>query len=870
MSPTPVDSSRKRKLSGNSETASTSDGGTPKKSKLTSAKDSIYKVFNWITSSTRKALSRDSLVQPITYVNKVWDELSQSFGQGYEYQGPELEGPELITSVPTIVPMSNVSLTASSGMPSTNLATNTTFINLAPQPSLPPFAASTNLHSGNTNLNHPLQSLHAMHPGGGGGGGAGGGEILSSDMGNPDATVAALVAAQMSLNRSHVTNETGKYSRSSNGFAPTGFSTPVMSVAAPQSRLSNRSGFSFGMGASQNVASFSSQMKGKAQERTPLRIKKTPSANKSSTHDKIFSNRPVTTLRPPRPDSPSVPHVFRHLLRKVRRKPYAVEHAINLAEKKTYMNLLLSNGVRLNNGNSQGSTSSQEPRGSRASSVVTLGSRLSDSSHSPPIASLPIDVSWKPVTPTGSALKPIRLSDGDEDDEKDDPEVIAHIPSPKPAPKEIVIGDDEDSAASKTASASDGDAASAPVSNGVAEEVVLDGDSTPEVEESPPIKATSKGKTPSTSSGKSAFMVEKEIPGAKTVDLTGETEIVNSTFSQFVEKPTVRKISVPSEPAFMKSMRQSPYTDPKWLAGMKHAVVVDKNKNDICAKEQEAHLQVLRSEQESQDRDLVDRIQNTLTLTRRIKPPVEEVFVESSEEESEAEEEEEEDKDFPPLSDEMEDKVNEATNPNPPMDVLSSAFKLDITRKDIRTLVGLEWLNDEIINFYMNMLVDRSEKSEGALPKAYTFNTFFYPTLIKDGYARLKRWTRRVDLFAHDIIIIPVHLQMHWCLAIIDFERKEIRYYDSMGGNNQKCLNALRTYLEEEHKDKKKSSFDFDGWNFECVKDIPQQMNGSDCGMFTCKFAEYVTRRADINFTQEHMPYFRRRMIYEILTLQLM
>ena len=44
----------------------------------------------------------------------------------------------------------------------------------------------------------------------------------------------------------------------------------------------------------------------------------------------------------------------------------------------------------------------------------------------------------------------------------------------------------------------------------------------------------------------------------------------------------------------------------------------------------------------------------------------------------------------------MEDKVNEATNPNPPMDVLSSAFKLDITRKDIRTLVGLEVIPDEI------------------------------------------------------------------------------------------------------------------------------------------------------------------------------
>jgi hypothetical protein len=38
----------------------------------------------------------------------------------------------------------------------------------------------------------------------------------------------------------------------------------------------------------------------------------------------------------------------------------------------------------------------------------------------------------------------------------------------------------------------------------------------------------------------------------------------------------------------------------------------------------------------------------------------------------------------------MEDRVADATVPHPPMEVLSSAFKLDITRKDMRTLVGLE------------------------------------------------------------------------------------------------------------------------------------------------------------------------------------
>lgn len=51
---------------------------------------------------------------------------------------------------------------------------------------------------------------------------------------------------------------------------------------------------------------------------------------------------------------------------------------------------------------------------------------------------------------------------------------------------------------------------------------------------------------------------------------------------------------------------------------------------------------------------------------------------------------------------------------------------------------------------------------------------------------------------------------------------------------------------------------------------IPQQMNGSDCGMFACKFAEYLSRRARIIFDQEHMPYFRRRMVYEIINAKLL
>ena len=35
--------------------------------------------------------------------------------------------------------------------------------------------------------------------------------------------------------------------------------------------------------------------------------------------------------------------------------------------------------------------------------------------------------------------------------------------------------------------------------------------------------------------------------------------------------------------------------------------------------------------------------------------------------------------------------------------------------------------------------------------------------------------------------------------------------------------------------DKKKTPFDISGFQSVIVKDIPQQMNGSDCGMFACK-----------------------------------
>ena len=51
----------------------------------------------------------------------------------------------------------------------------------------------------------------------------------------------------------------------------------------------------------------------------------------------------------------------------------------------------------------------------------------------------------------------------------------------------------------------------------------------------------------------------------------------------------------------------------------------------------------------------------------------------------------------------------------------------------------------QVINFFFNLLVERSNQ-QGKV-KVHAFNSFFYPKLIKSGYASLRRWTKKVRWF---------------------------------------------------------------------------------------------------------------------------
>uniref|UniRef100_A0AAA9TVH0 SUMO specific peptidase 2 n=1 Tax=Bos taurus TaxID=9913 RepID=A0AAA9TVH0_BOVIN len=222
------------------------------------------------------------------------------------------------------------------------------------------------------------------------------------------------------------------------------------------------------------------------------------------------------------------------------------------------------------------------------------------------------------------------------------------------------------------------------------------------------------------------------------------------------------------------------------------------------------------------------------------------------------------------LTEDMEKEISNALGHGPQDEILSSAFKLRITRGDIQTLRNYHWLNDEVINFYMNLLVERNKRQ--GYPALYAFSTFFYPKLKSGGYQAVKRWTKGVSLFEQELILVPIHRKVHWSLVAIDLRKRCLKYLDSMGQKGHRICEILLQYLQDESKTKRNIDLNLLEWTHYSMKpqEIPQQLNGSDCGMFTCKYADYISRDKPITFTQHQMPLFRKKMVWEILHQQLL
>lgn len=236
---------------------------------------------------------------------------------------------------------------------------------------------------------------------------------------------------------------------------------------------------------------------------------------------------------------------------------------------------------------------------------------------------------------------------------------------------------------------------------------------------------------------------------------------------------------------------------------------------------------------------------------------------------------------FAPLSTDAEARVARALGSGDAGEKLVDFRSIPVYRKDMRTLRPSQWLNDEVINCFFKLLEARAESDaedlSGGKLKIHFMNTQFYHKLAgwSDGgylYKNVARWTRRVDIFAKDIVIVPIHCHgNHWSLALINFVQRRVQYIDSLHYGDGGVLENLRRYVEDEHMHKKQASYDTSGWELLSHRgDIPKQHNGVDCGVFMCTNANLIARGAALTYTQAELPYLRRRMVFELLQNELL
>ena len=121
---------------------------------------------------------------------------------------------------------------------------------------------------------------------------------------------------------------------------------------------------------------------------------------------------------------------------------------------------------------------------------------------------------------------------------------------------------------------------------------------------------------------------------------------------------------------------------------------------------------------------------------------------------------------------------------------LSGKDNVSVSEEDYCTLEDESFLNDTIISFYLNW-IQHSIVPVESREKTHMFTTYFYSKLttrppklrnklhpIEDNvnltpgekrHERVKRWTKKVNIFEKDFIIVPINEHSHWFVAVICF-----------------------------------------------------------------------------------------------------
>ena len=204
-----------------------------------------------------------------------------------------------------------------------------------------------------------------------------------------------------------------------------------------------------------------------------------------------------------------------------------------------------------------------------------------------------------------------------------------------------------------------------------------------------------------------------------------------------------------------------------------------------------------------------------------------------------------------------------------------------LTAGDVERLRPDEFLNDNLVDFYLKVLVGDAARSPlrgagAAAEDVHAFSSHFFTKLRETrasseegrarAHARVERWTRGVDVFAKKFLLVPIVEHLHWSLAVVchpgelaraasarasggepDASRPRpcIVFMDSLRMHSAaKIASMLRSFLEREWAARKPEAAPL-ALSARKPPDlplisprVPVQTNSCDCGVYVLRYAQ--------------------------------
>ncbi|THC97195.1 hypothetical protein EYZ11_003304 [Aspergillus tanneri] len=225
-----------------------------------------------------------------------------------------------------------------------------------------------------------------------------------------------------------------------------------------------------------------------------------------------------------------------------------------------------------------------------------------------------------------------------------------------------------------------------------------------------------------------------------------------------------------------------------------------------------------------------------------------------------------------PLSDNWENRVSEAMALSNSRKVATTLSGDPLTKKDLATCyTPAAWLNDEVINSYLALIVDYLRRTNGNAgrhdkPRFHAFNSFFFSNLRDKGYQSVRRWASRAkiggeSLLDVDTVFIPVHNSSHWTLIVVQPSQRTIEHFDSLGSLSLRHVGVVKEWLKSELG----PLYQEEEWTV-LPSNSPQQDNGSDCGAFLLSTAKAVAIGLEpLSYCAADIGLLRRKIVAELM-----